>query len=83
MDSIDIFLYISYILTILAAIASIAFPLVNAAGNPKSMIKSGAGVGALLVIFLVSWLLSCWVSWYIAYTIRRYTAVVAVCMCLM
>jgi len=58
MDSIDIFLYISYALTIIAAIAAIAFPIVNAAGDPKSMIKSGAGVGALVVIFLVSWLIS-------------------------
>lgn len=58
MDSIDIFLYFSYALTIVATIASIAFPLVNAAGDPKSLIKSGAGVGALVVIFLVGWLIS-------------------------
>ena len=58
MDSIDIFLYISYALTIVAAIASVVFPLINAAGDPKSMIKSGAGVGALLLIFVVSWFIS-------------------------
>lgn len=58
MDSIDIFLYISYALTVLAAIASIAFPIVNAAGDPKSMIKSGIGMGALVVIFVISYLLS-------------------------
>jgi len=58
MDSIDIFLYIAYALTILAAIAAIAFPIVNSMSEPKSLIKSGIGIGGLLVIFLISWVIS-------------------------
>lgn len=58
MDSIDIFLYIAYALTLLAAIAAIVFPIINSMNEPKSMIKSGIGIGGLLVIFLISWLIS-------------------------
>jgi hypothetical protein len=58
MDSIDIALFLAYALTILAALAAVAFPIFNAVSDPKNLIKSGIGVGALLVIFLVSWAIS-------------------------
>lgn len=58
MDSIDIALYLSYGLTILAAIAAIVFPIVNSIGEPKTLIKSGIGLGVLIVIFGISWGLS-------------------------
>lgn len=55
MDSIDIALYLSYGLTILAAIAAIVFPIINSIGEPKSLIKSGIGFGALVLVFLIAW----------------------------
>ncbi|MFY0651914.1 MAG: hypothetical protein JXQ96_07775 [Cyclobacteriaceae bacterium] len=58
MDSIDIILYISYALTILAALAAIVFPLINSLGNPSSLIKSGLGLVALVVIFGIAYALS-------------------------
>ncbi len=58
MDSIDIILYISYALTILAAVAAILFPLVNSIGNPKSLVKTGAGLLALAIIFFISYAIS-------------------------
>ena len=58
MDSIDIALYISYTLTILAGLAAIVFPIINSVSDPKSMVKAGAGFGGLVVIFLVSWAIS-------------------------
>lgn len=58
MDSIDIALYVSYTLTALAAIAAVGFPIINSMNDPKSMVKAGMGVGALLVVFLLSWLIS-------------------------
>ena len=58
MDSIDIALYIAYTLTILAGVAAIAFPLINSVGDPKTMVKSGIGLGALLLVFLISWAIS-------------------------
>ncbi len=55
MDSIDIFLYIAYALTLLAAIAAIAFPIINSISEPKTLVKSGIGIGGLLIVFLISW----------------------------
>ncbi|MCV9386793.1 hypothetical protein [Reichenbachiella ulvae] len=58
MDSIDVALYISYTLTILAGLAAIVFPIINSVNDPKSMAKAGAGLAALLVVFLISWAIS-------------------------
>ncbi|MGL1885969.1 MAG: hypothetical protein OCD76_05595 [Reichenbachiella sp.] len=58
MDSIDVALYISYALTILAGLAAIVFPIINSISDPKSMAKAGAGLGALVVVFLFSWAIS-------------------------
>ncbi|MFQ3214396.1 MAG: hypothetical protein ACI9XJ_001121 [Marivirga sp.] len=58
MEIIDIILYASYLLVIVAALGAIILPLVNALGNPKTLVKSVAGVVLLGVIFLVSWALS-------------------------
>lgn len=58
MDTIDIALFISYGLTILAAAAAIIFPIVNSISQPQTLIKSGIGLGAILVVFLLSWAIS-------------------------
>lgn len=58
MDSIDVALYIAYALTILAGLAAIVFPIINSITDPKSMAKAGAGLGALVVVFLISWAIS-------------------------
>jgi hypothetical protein len=55
MDSIDIVLYVSYTLTLLAALAAIVFPIINSVDDPQSLKKAGMGVGGLLLIFLISW----------------------------
>ncbi len=58
MEFIDIFLYVSYLLVLLAALGAIVLPLVNALGNPKTLIKSVSGVVILGVIFLVSYFIA-------------------------
>jgi len=58
MDSIDVALYIAYALTILAGIAAIVFPIINSVSDPKSMVKAGAGLVALVAVFGISWMLS-------------------------
>lgn len=58
MDTIDIALYGSYILVLIAAIAAVVLPLIQSLGDPASLVKSGIGVAALLVIFLVGYALS-------------------------
>ena len=58
MDMIDIALYSAYILTILGGLAAIIFPIVKSISNPKSIVKAIIGLGALIVIFGISWLIS-------------------------
>ena len=58
MSIIDVGLYLSYALIILCAIAAIVIPLIQSFDDPKSLIKSGIGVAALLVIFVVSYVIA-------------------------
>jgi len=50
----DIGLYVGYGLFGVALAAAIILPLINALKSPKDLAKSGMGVGALLVVFLIS-----------------------------
>ncbi len=52
---IDIGLYGAFILIGVAAVAAIVMNLINAFGNPKSLIKSGIGVILLAVIFFIGY----------------------------
>ncbi|WP_420315664.1 hypothetical protein [Ekhidna sp.] len=51
---VDVGLFISYILIGVCVLAAVGMPLVKAFGDPDSLKKMGIGVGALLVVFLVS-----------------------------
>ena len=55
MDIIDVVLYASYLLIVLCAIAAIVIPLAQSFGDPQSLVKSGIGLGVILVVFLVSY----------------------------
>ena len=55
MDIIDVGLYASYLLIVLCAIAAIVIPLAQSFGDPQSLVKSGIGLGVILVVFLVSY----------------------------
>ena len=52
---INIGLYAAFALIIIAAAAAIILNLVNSLSNTKSLIKSGIGVAALAVIFLIGY----------------------------
>ncbi len=58
MDTIDIALYAAYILTLIAAIASIVLPLIQSLGDPGSLVKVGISIVALLVVFGLGYALS-------------------------
>lgn len=58
MDFVDIGLYASYLLVGLSALAAVGIPLIQSFDDPKSLIKSGLGVAALLVVFFVSYAMS-------------------------
>jgi len=58
MDIFDIGLYASYLLVIVAGLAALLLPLINSLGDPKQLLKGLIGVGILLVVFFVGYLLS-------------------------
>ncbi len=55
---VDIFLFVSYILVIIAVLVAILMPLINSFGNPRSLLKSGAGVLGLLLLFFIAYAVS-------------------------
>ena len=58
LDLVDVILYFGYGMVIVAAFLAIACPLWIASKNPKSLIQTGIGLGSILVLFLVAWLIS-------------------------
>ncbi|PZV84597.1 hypothetical protein CLV31_104249 [Algoriphagus aquaeductus] len=58
MDSYDIMLYVSYALVGLGAVVSILLPLLKSLDNPKSLMKTGLGIVAIVVLFFISYSIS-------------------------
>jgi hypothetical protein len=58
MDTFDIYLYLSYTLVIIATLAAIILPLINAFGDPKGLLKSLIGVAVLVVLYFISYALA-------------------------
>jgi len=54
----DIGLYILYALLFIAVAAAIIFPLINSLSNPRALIRSGIGIGIILVLFGISYAMS-------------------------
>ena len=52
---IDIALYAAYVLVIVAIVAAVFMNLFNSLKNPKSLIKSGIGIVAWIVIFFIGY----------------------------
>ncbi len=52
---IDLGLIAGYVLVGLCALAAVVMPLIQSLSDPKSLVKSGIGVGALVVIFLITY----------------------------
>lgn len=55
---IDVGLFLSYILVGVCALAAIGMPLVKAFGDPQSLKKMGMGVGAVVVIFILAYIIA-------------------------
>ncbi len=58
MESYDIGLYAGYAFLIVAVVAAIVLPLINALKSPAGLLKSLAAVGALVVVFVIAYVLS-------------------------
>ena len=55
---IDFGIYLTYFLVFIALAAAVIMPLISAISDPKSLVKSGMGVGAALVVFLIAYVIS-------------------------
>ncbi|MFN3758756.1 MAG: hypothetical protein ACK4SF_06025 [Algoriphagus aquaeductus] len=51
-------LYVSYALVVLGAVVSILLPLLKSLDNPKSLVKTGLGIVAIVVLFFISYSIS-------------------------
>ena len=51
-------LYLGYFIFAVALIAMVFLPLINTLKNPSSLAKSGIGVGVLVVVFIISFVLA-------------------------
>ena len=58
MEFIDIGLYVSYGLLLIAAIAAVLLPLINSFSNPKSLLKSGIGIVVIALLFVISYIVA-------------------------
>ena len=58
MDFIDIGLFGSYALIGLCALAAVLIPLYQSFGDPKTLLKSGIGIGVMLIVFLFGYFLA-------------------------
>lgn len=58
MDTYDILLYGSYLLVVLGTVVSILMPLIKSLDNPKSLLKTAAGVVGIVVLFFIAYSIS-------------------------
>lgn len=58
MDTYDILLYGSYLLIIIGAAFAILMPLIKSLDNPKSLLKTGAGIIGIAVLFFIAYSIS-------------------------
>lgn len=56
--SINIMLYVTYLLIVVATLAAIVFPIIALAGDMKKAKRALFGVGAVAVVFLLSYVVS-------------------------
>src|SRR5688572_16435601 len=58
MDIYDITLYVGYFLILIGIVAAILLPLIQSMGNPRSLLKTGVAIVALVVIFFIAYSIS-------------------------
>ena len=55
---IDVGLFLAYILIGVCALTAVGMPLVRAFGDPQSLKKIGMGVGAIIVVFIIAFIIA-------------------------
>lgn len=54
----ELLIFWCYVLFIIGAVAAIVFPIINMAKNPGGAKSAFIGIGALLIVFVISYLLA-------------------------
>jgi len=55
MDTIDIILYVSYILIAIGVVVALLMPLINSLDNPRSLLKTAVGIVAVVILFVIAY----------------------------
>jgi len=55
---VDAGLYIAYAMFFIGLIAAVVMPVLNSLGDPKSLMKTGMGIGAIVVVYLIGYIIS-------------------------
>ena len=58
MEFVDIAFYVTYALLVIGVLAAVVMPLISAFGQPKTLVKTGIGVGALILLYFISYAIS-------------------------
>lgn len=57
-ENLDVAVYGMYFFIVIAAVAALGLPLINAIDNPKSLIRVGAGILVAAIVFGISYAMS-------------------------
>ena len=55
---VNVGIIVAYVLIVIGVVTAVVFPLINAMSEPKTLVKSGIGIVAVLAIFGLGYLLS-------------------------
>ena len=55
---IDFGIYLTYVMFFVALIAAVVLPIIKSLDDPQSLMYAGIGIGGIVVIFLISWMIS-------------------------
>lgn len=51
-------LWLAYILVVLGVVLAVVFPIISSVSEPKKMVKSAIGLGVILVVFGIGYVIS-------------------------
>jgi hypothetical protein len=55
---VNIGIIVAYIMVALGVVLAVVFPLINSISEPKTLVKSGIGIIAILIVFGIGYLMS-------------------------
>ena len=55
---VNVGIIVAYVLVVIGVVAAVVFPLINSFSQPKTLLKAGTGVLAILIVFGLGYALS-------------------------